>query len=268
MENLKELKDLNLLDRFLFAEASEDPEIMTAILEIILGREIMLKHLPQAEKEVRKAVWSKIVRMDVLSVDADESLYEMEVQKRDTGNIPRRSRAYNGAIDSKILPPGNVDYNALNDVYIIIVMPFDLFGEDRYMYTFRMMSEEIPGLRLNDGATRIFLNTKGKNPEGVSEELIDLLKYFENSTEQTVQKTGSKKIRKIHDKVQQIKDNEEVGIRFMNAWEEKIYDRQEAYEEGALQEKYNIAKKLKESGIPVEVIAENTGLTAEEVEKL
>ena len=33
-----ELKDLDLLDRFLFAEAIEDPETMELILEIILGR--------------------------------------------------------------------------------------------------------------------------------------------------------------------------------------------------------------------------------------
>ena len=41
-----ELKDLNLLDRFLFAEAIEDPETMELILEIILGRDIVLKNLP------------------------------------------------------------------------------------------------------------------------------------------------------------------------------------------------------------------------------
>ena len=46
-----ELKDLDLLDRFLFAEAIEDPETMELILEIILGREVILRHLLHAEKE-------------------------------------------------------------------------------------------------------------------------------------------------------------------------------------------------------------------------
>lgn len=36
----KALKDLNLLDRFLFAEAMEDPVIMQMVLEIILGRRL------------------------------------------------------------------------------------------------------------------------------------------------------------------------------------------------------------------------------------
>ena len=226
------LQELDLLDRFLFAEAAEKPEIMVPVLEIILGREIVLKHLPQAEREMRGAVWSKTVRMDVLSVDSEDTLYEVEVQKRNTGNLPRRSRAYNGYIDSRLLPPGNVDYNALNDVYVIIVAPFDLFGEGRYMHTFRMMGVETPGLELEDGATRIFLNTRGTNPDGVSGELVELLRYFEDSTEETARRATSERVRRIHAHVQKIKDDEEVGIRFMNAWEEKILDRQEAYEEG------------------------------------
>ena len=39
-------------------------------------------------------------------------------------------------------------------------------------------------------------------------------------------------------------------------------------EKGAAQEKREIAKNLKHAGIPVDVIAENTGLTAEEIENL
>ena len=38
--------------------------------------------------------------------------------------------------------------------------------------------------------------------------------------------------------------------------------------EGAVQKQREIAKNLKHAGIPIAVIAENTGLTAEEIEKL
>ena len=40
------------------------------------------------------------------------------------------------------------------------------------------------------------------------------------------------------------------------------------YDEGAAQKQREIAKNLKHAGIPVDVIAENTGLTAEEIENL
>ena len=63
-----------------------------------------------------------------------------------------------------------------------MIMPFDLFGEGKYKYTFHMSCDEIPGLKLHDGATRIFLNTRGTDAEGVSEDLIQLLRYFEQTT--------------------------------------------------------------------------------------
>ena len=44
--------------------------------------------------------------------------------------------------------------------------------------------------------------------------------------------------------------------------------RSEGLAEGAAQEKRAIAKNLKHAGIPIEVIAENTGLTAEEIAHL
>ena len=47
---MKDLKDLNLLDRFLFAEAMEDPQNMRDVLEIILGKDVVLKHPTQKQK--------------------------------------------------------------------------------------------------------------------------------------------------------------------------------------------------------------------------
>ena len=103
----KELKDLDLLDRFLFAEAIEDPETMELILEIILGREVILKHLPQAEKEQRSFLWSKQVKLDVWAKDIDDVIYDTEVQKRNTKDLPKRSRLYNSLIDSDLSASGN-----------------------------------------------------------------------------------------------------------------------------------------------------------------
>ena len=44
--------------------------------------------------------------------------------------------------------------------------------------------------------------------------------------------------------------------------------RNEGLVEGAAQKQREIAKNLKHAGIPVDVIAENTGLTAKEIENL
>ena len=44
--------------------------------------------------------------------------------------------------------------------------------------------------------------------------------------------------------------------------------RSEGLAEGAAQKQREIAKNLKHAGIPIEVIAKNTGLTAEEIAQL
>lgn len=272
----KELRDLNLLDRFLFAEVIEDQKIMEIILDIILGKTVTLKHLPQSEKEQRSFLWSKQVKLDVWAQDMDDNIYDTEVQKRDTKDLPKRSRLYNSMIDTKLLLPGTASYNELNDVYVIIISPFDLFGKGRYKYTFTMDCVEVPGIRLNDGATRIFLNTKGNDPTGVSGELMELLRYFENSTAKTAEDSGSEKILKLHEKVTQVRMSEEIGVKYMNAWEEKLLDRQDGYEEGEkhgieLGEKRGInavALKMKQSGMPLKEIADLTGLSISDIEKL
>lgn len=274
----KTLADLNLLDRFLFSEAAENQEFMELLLEIILGEDVVLKQLPQTEKEERKALWNRQVRLDVMAVDMDETLYDTEVQKKDTYNLPRRTRLYHGLIDSRLLPPGSIDFNKLNDVFVIMIMPFDLFGEKLYKYTFRMTCEEVPGLRLGDGITTIFLNTKGnrKKDKNVSQELIDLLKYFEETTDAVAGQSDSDKIHKMQQIVESIRENENVGVKFMNAWEEKILDRQEAHEEGRtlgrsegiLEGISETALRMKEEGFEYEVISRITNLPVEDIERL
>ncbi len=122
----------------------------------------------------------------------------------------------------------------------------------------------------------MFLNTKGIHKEGVSEELVELLRYFDESTDEVAEHSGSDRIRQIHEKVLTIKYNEDVGVKYMNAWEEKLLDRKEALEEGEAAgiEKgraegiLEIAKNFKADGIPVQVIARNTGLSIEEIGEL
>ena len=228
----KSLRQLNLLDRFLFAEAMEDAETMETVLEIILGREVVLKYLPQVEKEERVSPLYRYVRLDVLAVDTEDTLYDTEVQQKNTGNLLRRSRHYQALIDCKLLEPGEVDFNAMSNVYIITIAPFDLFGRGKYMYTFRMKCDEVPGLSLEDGTVRIFLNARGTNTDEVSEELIELLKYMEHTDEATSNSCISTRIHEMQKKIEAIKSNEEVSIRFLKEYEALVLERREAREEG------------------------------------
>ena len=229
---MKDLKDLNLLDRFLFAEAMEDSENMRDVLEIILGKDVVLQHLPQTEKEQRTSPAYRFAKLDVWTKDTDDAIYDTEVQGKDTKNLPKRSRYYESLIDYKLLKPGERDFNKMSDVYIILIAPFDLFGEGKYMYTFRMTCQESSSLLLNDGATRIFLNTHGTNPEDVSPELVELLHYIENTTQEMADSCASTRIHKMQERICSIKSSEEVSVRYMQRWEEMEMEKDEARAEG------------------------------------
>lgn len=226
------LKDLNLMDKFLFDEAMEDKDNMKTLLDIVLGQDTHLKYPPQTEKEFRNSKENRQIRLDVYAIDEDDVVYDTEPQKQNTKNLPKRSRLYQGLIDSNLLPPGSIDFNALNTVIIIMIMPFDLFGYELYQYTFRMKCEEISELELEDGATRIFLNSHGKHPEFVNPELIELLEYMKESTDTVAKKCESKRIHQMHERITKLKSSKEMEIKYMQKWEEKEIERQEAYAEG------------------------------------
>ena len=80
-------------------------------------------------------------------------------------------------IDLQLLDKG-MRYRYLNDSYIIFICPFDLYGKGRHMYTFDKRCKEDPELTMGDGATHIFLNTKG-TMEDVSASLRAFLDYVD-----------------------------------------------------------------------------------------
>ena len=131
-----------------------------------------------------------------------------------------------------------------------------------------MSCDEIPGLKLHDGATRIFLNTHGTDEEGVSEELIQLLRYFEQTTGENAAGSHSRKIEKLQKRVEEIKKNEEVGIRYMNAFEEKMWERREGEMIGEKRGRQEIARRMVEMNMALDIISKATGLTEQELKAL
>ena len=279
-QKLIPLNKLNLTDRFLFEEVMEDPLAHQDALGIILGRDVPLLTQNEAEKELRISPEARSVRLDIFSIDEDRAVYNTEMQKQRRADLSRRSRYYQSLVDISLLDPGIPDYSQLNESYLIMITPFDLFGCGKYRYTFRAVCEEEPGCVLEDGATRIFLNTRGTNDDEGSEELAEFLHYVEHTTDEVAEHAGSERIRRIHDRVRKVRNSEEVGVKYMQAWEEKYYEKEEARKEG-LQEglqkglqngarnklKDQVKKKL-EKGKSLEEIADALEETEEMIQEL
>ena len=119
-----------------------------------------------------------------------------------------------------------------------------------------MACQEQAGLLLEDGASRIFLNTHGTNGEGVDTELIELLHYMEQTTGQAASHSTSQRIKELHGRVSQLKASEEIGVKYMQEWEEKIYLQQEARAAGESVKLIRQVRKKAEKGIPAKECAD------------
>ena len=162
---------------------------------------------------------------------AEEGIvYDMEAQSTYKGDLRKRSRYYQSLMDSSLLEPGTD--NLLKDSYIIVITDYDIFGLGKYCYTFSPICHEAPELSLHDGAIRIFLNTRGRNEDEVSSELVEFLHYMENTTDNAAAKSGSERIRRIHKRVCKAKKGEMVGMRFLRELEERNTAKAEGRTEG------------------------------------
>ena len=132
----------------------------------------------EKEKDVDLSKISHSVRLDIY-VEDSKTVYNCEMQVKDTKNLPKRSRYYQGQIDLNLLRPGE-DYNKLKRTYIIFICKFDLFGEGRYLYTFENRCIQNLQLRLGDDSIKIFINTKGRTGN-VSDEFKELIHFLDTS---------------------------------------------------------------------------------------
>ena len=126
----------------------------------------------------------------------------------------------------------NTKLQILNESCFILIAPFDIFGRGLYRYTFEGVCRECPDLKLEDGALKVFINTEGTNPSDFSQEFLDFMEYIGKTTDETAGNTESVRVKRIHEKVKQIRKSEKAGLRFMQKWEELAYEREAGRAEG------------------------------------
>ncbi len=232
----KSMKDLDLMDDFLFQETLGNPQYGPQVAKLLLGT--ILKRKIENVKVITQRVETtgdpkkRGIRMDVyIEEEAQETeklnvIYDIEIQKDDTKELPQRSRYYQALIDSKLLLSGEV-FGALKPVWIILITPVDIFGYDRMCYTFENLCVESPEISLKDGAKRVFLYSRGTVER--DEELYQLLHYLESSREENA---VNEVTRSLHQIVEKVKQNHEVGVRYMKAVEYEEYITKKATREG------------------------------------
>lgn len=229
---IKPLQDLNLMDDFLFDVMTMDLDACKIIIELSLG--IRLKNIrwKEGQKVFHNLPGKRAVRLDFCAEDEDGNLFDVEMQKRNIGNIPKRTRFYQALLDAPLLKSGEEGFDNLKPLYIVMVCGFDLFGLKKYRYTFENFCREVPGMSLGDECRKIVLNTKGENDEEEERSLIDFLHYIEQSNEENLPEDCDDRLKELHKKILHIKSSEEMEVTYMKAEERERLIREESKREG------------------------------------
>lgn len=256
MSYRRTLKELNLIDSFLFNEMLNHESgdwFASMLIERIMGKlpgkvhvigERIVQGTDSDKHGIQIDAYIEEVNQDVeipLVYDIEPNNYYMSESK-----LARRTRYYQSITDAKLLSKG-LDYEKLNDSITIFILPYDPFGEGALKYTFKRGCIEYPKLPYDDGQTVIYLYTKGKHDNTVyGKKLSDMLQYFENSNENTAGQDDD--LTRTQQIIDNIRQSAEIGGKYMRMQEIMYLERQEARREGLEEGREEGRKKGIEEG--------------------
>ena len=99
-------------------------------------------------------------------------------------------------------------------------------------------------------------------------ELIEFLNYVEKTNELQGETFHSEKVTKIQKAVQQIKSNEQIGVKYMQEWEERQDEIDKAIEADREKRTLELIQKKQAKGKGLTQIADELEMTEEEVQKI
>lgn len=219
MELYPEGYQFNLSDFALFLSVMKEKKAYQNVLSIILDEPDVKITEVKVEHVVLNQYGKRAIRLDAWGKTDDERQVNIEMENHaEKDNIPKRSRFYQGLLDTPILKSGRkTKYRQLPSTIIIFITQDDIFQKDLAMYTFTEQCEEIQGLHLGDGTKKIFLNMTSKNG---TKELVSLLQYMKNTTLDNPEiQVKDKRIVELDKIVTEVKESEEWEEVEMNIYE-------------------------------------------------
>ena len=214
----------NLSDFALFYAVIKNKKAFRNVLSIILDESDVQLIDVKAESVILNKSGKRAIRLDAWALTQDNRQVSMEMQQDSkSDSIPKRSRYYQSMLDTPTLKSGkHTRYKDLLSTIIIFITQEDIFKKNLTKYTFTEQCEEVKGLHLEDGTTKIFVNMSSKNG---CDELVSLLQYMKNTTldnpEIVVKDKRIVELDEIVTEVRQSEEWEEVSMNILEYGEQR-----------------------------------------------
>ncbi|MCQ2393981.1 MAG: Rpn family recombination-promoting nuclease/putative transposase [Kiritimatiellae bacterium] len=201
--------------------------------------------------------------LDVRAVDAAGRIYDIEIQRADSGAGARRARYYAALLDASALKASE-DYESLPEAYVIFITEEDVFGRDEAVYEFDRIARKC-NLELNDGMHVLYVHgAKRTAPTRLGKMLHD---FFCSDPDKMKNKEFAQRAKDLKQKTE--------GRTTMCRILERVRERGRAEGEakglvkGRLAALREMARRmLAEGKLSMAKIAEYSGLALREVRKL
>ena len=280
MKEFKKWEELTITDDFMFCKVMSDSALCKELLEILLHIKIDRLVFQEPQKSFKLTPESRGIRLDVYVKDSNR-IFDIELQTTNERNLELRTRYYQGVMDIDELEKGEL-FSDMKESYIIFICMFDPFGADIPIYTVKQTFEENEKLFFDDKTHKIFYNVNAFEKLSNDVETKAFLKYlckhqstskFTESLERAVYKNkGNQHWRKDY---MTLAYNLSLAAReaAAEAREKALKEgRKEGISlgiiQGAREAKLETARSMRFRNISIDVIAECTGLSIEEIEKL
>ena len=288
MKNIKTLSPkLDVVFQALFGEVGNE-SITKGFLETILERKIDSIDLSRNPILRREFKDEKLGVLDIIAKLDENEICNIELQIVDKKNIIERILYYWSRLYSRQIKSGE-DYKILQKAIVILITDFKIENLEELDYHSRWKIME------DKQGKKIILTQKleidiielpkiiGKEKE--QDNLLDWLYFLENpkSERVTEKMKENENLKEAVKKLDNLSEDEKMQ-RIADLRQKAIMDEKAIYEkglevgiekgiekgimEGSQKEKIGIAKKMLELKIDKETIAEATGLTEQEIEKI
>ena len=273
----KETKKLVMKDDIMFKaffSRAGNEKFLKSFLNAILGKEIKIKkviHDARLEQMAREEKYG-ILDLDVELEDG--KIINIEMQMKNNNNMEERTTFYAGKKISEQLEIG-YNYKQLKKVIIISILNYNFINLPEYVTKTIRVADKHREYEINNNVEYYYIELKKfreQNPD-MKEPINQWLAFIDMERGDLLEmaEKENKTIKEAKEYYEVLTGDAELKrlaeIRLMSALEEQSA-LDTARNEGAEQNKIEIAKKLLRKGMTIEEIAEITGLSKAAIEKL
>lgn len=282
---IKENQKLKMKDDIMFKvffSKKGNEEFLKELLNSILGEEVKIKRVIHDARLEQLARENKYGVLDLDVELENKEIVNVEMQLKNYNNIEERLTVYAGKKISEQLKPKQ-NYREIPKVILIAILDYEFIDLPEYLTDTIRVVKKHREYELNNQVEYIYIELekfRKQNPN-MKEKLNQWLAFLDMERGDLLEmaKKENKQIEKAIETYETLTGDEEVKrlaeVRLMAQMEENAAlasarDRGErrGREQGKMDEKQQIAKKLLEQGMPIKQIIEITELTKEEIERL